>query len=95
VGQAYLRHRRHLAKIDRAPVAVVKIVDPLMPVVIAASQRRSTSRHQMRESFSSLAKCIDILMEQDAYDYQNRDDARTPIVSKALGWRMAKIVNCK
>jgi hypothetical protein len=36
-----------------------------------------------------------ILMEQDAYDYQNRDDARTPIVSKALGWRMAKIVNCK
>lgn len=36
-----------------------------------------------------------IPMEQDAFTYQRRDDATTPIVSNTLGWRMADIVKCK
>ena len=33
--------------------------------------------------------------EQDAYDYQGLDDATTPVVGKATGWRMAQITKCK
>ena len=36
-----------------------------------------------------------IPMEQDAFDYQRQEDARTPIVSKESLWRVGQITQCK